>query len=875
MVAFLFLSVSAIGQTVYEDYQDGKIWFKIGSDVQLDKGLASDREADIDPRDLPFEQIDFVKDLVKEYGITHLSRPFFFRGDKAPKLKRTYKLEFSEIHKVNRLVDALAKDPNIDYAEKKPLYRTTYSPDDPKYPGSMWHLPQVNAAAAWDVSFGNSDVVVAVSDNAVDIDHEDLTNVTWNNPDESANGQDSDNNGYVDDVNGYDLADGDNDVRPASNTTRHGTHVSGTVGGETDNSTGVASLGFGVTVMPIKIGSDGQQGLSAGTESISYAAENDAHVLNMSWGGQNSSQTMENAVNDAHNAGTMLIAAAGNDGVDTKFYPAGYQNVMSVGATDKNDDQADFGTGGSNYGSWLDISAPGIEINSTTPGNSYNYLQGTSMASPNVAGLAGLLFSLQPSLAISEVENCITSTADPINWQGGAGRINAEAAMNCMSSALDNPPEVHFSAKDTVIVAGNSTDFTDKSLFSPTSWSWTFQGGNPGSSNDQHPSGITYSSTGTYDVTLEASNSNGTNTKTKTDYIEVVEGVDMTLKVEDCSGNGIENVNVSISNSDFSYNGVTDVNGEVSMTVANGTYNIRAAGPWGYKSEMESGVVIDQNNSNLVRTLKDGYSDDFVSSKGWFASGNVASGAWERGKPNGTEYQGSQSNPGSDVSNDFGEKAYVTGNDPSASVGDDDIDDGVTTLESPDMDLSSFNDPMVKYGYWFFNAGGNSEPNDSLVVILDNGSNSVRAITYTNSASKWRFDSLKVSDYITPTANMTVKFEASDLSGSGHLVNAGVDKFRVVRNKGCPTSVKEVETEELADLHYDQSNAHLVVRFRENHTPEKGQFRIVNAMGQIVQSKEIEGGKDLRVDLANVSEGIYFFRFTNGERSFNRKFMKR
>jgi serine protease len=264
--------------------------------------------------------------------------------------------------------------------------------------------------------------------------------------------------------------------------------------------------------------------ITNGYDGIVYAAVSGADVINMSWGGPSFSTTGQNVVDYAASQGCILIAAAGNDDVSSQFYPAAFNNVISVAATNSNDTKASF----SNYGAWIDVSAPGNNIYSTTVSNTYGNKSGTSMASPMVAGLAGLMKSLNPSMPNADLINCLLSTADNINPQNpgytgqlGSGRIDAAAAMACVSLTLANPPVAGFAANFTTVNAGGSVTFTDLSTYNPTSWSWSFPGGAPASYNGQTPPPIVYTTPGTYNVSLTVTNANGNDVQTNTNYITV------------------------------------------------------------------------------------------------------------------------------------------------------------------------------------------------------------------------------------------------------------------------------------------------------------------------------------------------------------------
>ncbi len=397
-------------------------------------------------------------------------------------------------------------------------------------------LTKIDAENAWNVGVGSSSIVVATTDNAIQITHPDLAGVLWTNPGEIPNnGVDDDNNGYIDDVNGFDVGDNDNNPNPLNTSWDHGTHVAGTTGAETNNNVGVSSIGFGISIMAVKStpNSAGSNSVNNGYDGIYYAALNGADIINCSWGGTSFSNYGQNMVNWATNQGSIVVAAAGNSNVDndvTPHYPSSYANAIAVAATTTNDSKASFSCYGANS---VDISAPGTFIYSTVPNNNYANLQGTSMACPMVAGLLGLMKSLNPNMPNTDLINCLYTTADNIDAANpsyigelGAGRINALAAMNCVGASLNNAPNAMFSANITSITAGGSVTFTDQSTFGPTQWAWNFDnqtlgGVTPSTANTQGPHIVTYNTPGVYEVSLTATNSNGNDTETKSAYITV------------------------------------------------------------------------------------------------------------------------------------------------------------------------------------------------------------------------------------------------------------------------------------------------------------------------------------------------------------------
>ncbi len=515
-------AVFLFGQTVSNEYLDGAIWFQLSNDGVRTEQATLGGEAEKNGWNI--QSLEAYK-TIKDYGIKTIRKAFPNVGD--PKLDDIYRLEIQDASKVMDVIQLLERDESINYAERVPFLEKTLTPDDPDFNAStQWALFQVNAEQAWNVATGSSNVTVAIVDDAVEITHSDLSPSIWANSGEiNNNGTDDDNNGYIDDSKGYDVADDDNDPNPDTpiNSYDHGTHVAGIAGAATDNNDGIASIGFGIEIIPVK-STNSASAVTHGYEGIIYAVAAGADVINMSWGGSGSGTTAQNIISYADNSGAILVAAAGNDNVSTIFYPAGYSEVLAVASTTTGDNKSSF----SNYGSWIDISAPGSGIYSTVPGNGYATKQGTSMASPMVAGLAGLMLSENSTVTPTDVVNCLLSSADDIDGANpsyagelGAGRINAEAAMNCMNGLTGNAPVADFSANSTNILEGDNVIFTDLSNYNPNSWSWTFNGGTPNTYTGSTPPAIVYNTAGTYEVSLTVSNGNGSDTETKTSYINV------------------------------------------------------------------------------------------------------------------------------------------------------------------------------------------------------------------------------------------------------------------------------------------------------------------------------------------------------------------
>ena len=276
--------------------------------------------------------------------------------------------------------------------------------------GNSWALDMVNAPEAWAQGYTGQGVVVAVVDTGVDYNHSDLSGNIWVNSGEIPdNGIDDDGNGFVDDVRGWDFVDGDNDPMDLD---AHGTHVAGTIAAE-NNGFGVTGVAYNATIMPVRV-IDKEGGTSSDVAAgIRYAVDNGANVINLSLGGNFTSTEEEDAIRYASDSGVVVVMAAGNEGDSQPVYPARYATDwgIAVGAVDSNKTLADFSNRAG--ATPLDyVVAPGVDILSTTPNNSYQSFDGTSMAAPHVSGVAALILSANPNLTPAEVESLLTQTAN-------------------------------------------------------------------------------------------------------------------------------------------------------------------------------------------------------------------------------------------------------------------------------------------------------------------------------------------------------------------------------------------------------------------------------------------------------------------------------
>ncbi len=300
----------------------------------------------------------------------------------------------------------------------------------------QYALERMQVNQAWQIETGNPEVIVAVLDTGVDYSHPDLQNQMFFNPQDPINGVDDDGNGYPDDIGGWNFALNNNNPMDGHS---HGTHVAGIIAATQENQIGIAGVA-NVRIMPLTVlGPDGSGSDSDIAEAIYYAVENGADIINMSLGGPAYNAATDEAVQMAAANNVLVLAASGNESANTISFPAGYEGAVAVGATDQNDQLADF----SNIGQGMELVAPGVGILSTVPGD-YESLDGTSMATPCVAGVAALLKSAEPTLSAADIRELLSCTADDLGNPGydtlfGHGRVNALRALTETCTQTGNP----------------------------------------------------------------------------------------------------------------------------------------------------------------------------------------------------------------------------------------------------------------------------------------------------------------------------------------------------------------------------------------------------------------------------------------------------
>lgn len=361
-------------------------------------------------------------------------------------LNRVYKIIINSNIPTEKLLRLLSILPEIELVEAYPQRNTCGYPNDTLF-YEQYYMDLLKVPESWDSLKVRSQILVGVVDTGVDYEHPDLIDNIWINPgedgldaedqDKRTNGIDDDGNGFIDDWRGWDFMSSsdstgyDNDPMPGHS---HGTHVSGTIAAIINNIAGIAGMCDSIKILPVKIGEDNPfaTSLRNSYEGLLYAAKMGAQIINCSWGGTSSSITEQEVIDLVTELGSCVIAAAGNNNSDIGFYPASYNNVLSVAASDAQDRKAYF----SNYFGTVDIIAPGIDIISSIAGGGYAKWRGTSMATPIVAGVAAMVKMKHPDYLPIQIQEHLKATTDNIDTLNpqyigkiGKGRVNALKAV--------------------------------------------------------------------------------------------------------------------------------------------------------------------------------------------------------------------------------------------------------------------------------------------------------------------------------------------------------------------------------------------------------------------------------------------------------------
>ncbi len=420
--------------------------------------------------------------LFTELGGTDLKKVFPFvkapqrevneRGERYADLTLIYQFSYSSAVGLEKAINKIGAAGIFQYVEPYYIPKVSYTPNDPLF-STQWGMTNVQVEAGWGVNTttarGDTNVVIGITDTGTELTHDDLKTQLKFNQSDLPGGGDGDSDGYVDNYRGWDL--GDNDNNPTWTGDAHGVHVSGIACAKVDNSIGVAGVAFKCKYLPVKIANTAGV-LTMSYQGIVYAADHGCDIINCSWGGAGGGTFGQDAITYATiNKDALVIAAAGNGGVDEITYPAGYTYVISVVNT-KTDDRRNTG---SSFNYTADVCAPGTGINATYPTNAYSSLTGTSMASPFAAGVAAIIKSYFPTYTALQVGERLKVTCDniyplhsPIYANKlGNGRVNLFKALTntntpsvVMTSRtiVDNNDNT-FVANDTMRIRGNYTNY--------------------------------------------------------------------------------------------------------------------------------------------------------------------------------------------------------------------------------------------------------------------------------------------------------------------------------------------------------------------------------------------------------------------------------
>ncbi|MBI3235879.1 MAG: S8 family peptidase [Bacteroidetes bacterium] len=372
----------------------------------------------------------FFVSIKEKYKVVDLATPF-----KSDVLRSTYKLQYKSSSSL-KLLDDLSLLPWVEYAEDCPKFSVLSTPNDSI--NNQWYFQNIKAQQAWDL-IGTHSSKVAVIDDGFKINHIDLQNNIYVNSNEiRGNNIDDDLNGYIDDYKGYDVGEHDTDLSPPIPSLVHGTHIAGIISAATNNNLGIASVSYNLAqLIPIKA-SNAAGILVNVEEAIEYAILMKADIINMSFGGYDTSnyKTLRTLLLLARDSGIILVAAAGNDGIEKDIYPAAYDFVLAVGSTNRNDYISSL----SQYGKFVDIVAPGDSIYSTiSTSKNYGYLSGTSMSAAVVTSAIVLVKSINKQFSNQKVLSCLLLQADNIEGVNdskyigkiGSGRLNIYQSMLC------------------------------------------------------------------------------------------------------------------------------------------------------------------------------------------------------------------------------------------------------------------------------------------------------------------------------------------------------------------------------------------------------------------------------------------------------------
>lgn len=392
---------------------------------------------------IPENDVKKMEGAVSGIAKSHITSTY---GDQEIKtgIARSYKVTMENEINVKQLCGLLRESGNVESVGPNFIHEIQQIPNDPFY-GYQWGLHQMNCEAAWDVETGHEDIVIAIVDSGVELNHPDLIS-------KLIQGQDFVNlSGRLQWPN-YPVGDYFTRDSNPSDEDGHGTHCAGIAAANSNDSGGIAGVCWGGKILPVRVMYRVKSYLDHNFQSswgtladigagIKFAVDQGAQVINLSLGG--STPSHQRVLNYAYDKNVCVVVATGNSATNRPMYPAAHPKVLAVGAVDQNLNKATFSNYGSSYNKF--VVAPGVRIASTYINSSYMYLQGTSMASPFVSGVAGLVISqflrANRNYTVDEVFSIIRESARPLgSGKGdvyfGEGLVDAKAALDLTKKHL-------------------------------------------------------------------------------------------------------------------------------------------------------------------------------------------------------------------------------------------------------------------------------------------------------------------------------------------------------------------------------------------------------------------------------------------------------
>ncbi|MBM3991942.1 MAG: hypothetical protein FJ298_13165 [Planctomycetes bacterium] len=606
-------------------------------------------------------------------------------------------------------------------------------PNDPQY-GSQYHHPLMRNDLAWNVTAGSAAVIVGITDDGVDRSHQDLAQGIWVNPLEIAgNNIDDDANGYVDDINGWDFVFDTNNPSP-DNGNDHGTHVAGIAAARTNNGVGVAGTAGGATIQPLQFYASGQPWTAANiAEAFAYGVDNGARILSTSYNidGWVGDPTVTAAFDYLYDHGALHFNSAGNNSAANPPRQAFHQTLL-VASTDAADLKSSF----SNYGTGIDVASPGSSILSTLLSNGYGSKSGTSMATPNAAGVAALVWSAHPTWTRDQVAAQVVASADDIDAFNpalagllGGGRVNSFRAV---SLALPAPR-----VADAVgLPAEGATASTP-----PASFDLRFN------------------------QILDPQDVNAPGAFT------------LTYAGADAAFGTADDAPVSLGWGEYLIGSNFVRFGTVGSMAASGLYRFTA------RADLLSnpfGAALDGDGDGVggdawTRTFAVCGStailvDPAESGADWsVVNENLSDGPWTQ-VPEVPVGGGVRNDPPTDF--DGSGRCFLTDN----VSGNSDVDGGPTRLVSRAFNLVGISDPHLSFARWLVSDGADVM---SVDISANNGSSWIPAMTLTSVAG-WRIETLRVASLVTPSSQVRLRFSVADLA-PGSITEAGIDYLRVLQ----------------------------------------------------------------------------------------------